>query len=79
MGGVIGTQKFAFDIWGDTVNIASRLESQGARDRVQVSQATRDLAGDGFEYRHLGALGLRGHGHMEAYAVVARRSAPQER
>ena len=73
MGGVIGTQKFAFDIWGDTVNVASRLESHGARNRVQISKATRDLAGDDFEYRSLGPLRLRGHGAMEAYAVVGRR------
>jgi class 3 adenylate cyclase len=74
MGGVIGTHKFAFDIWGDTVNVASRLESHGARNRVHVSRATRDLAGDAFEYRPLGALSLRGHRAVEAFAVVSRRS-----
>jgi class 3 adenylate cyclase len=74
VGGVIGTHKFAFDIWGDTVNVASRLESHGARNRVHVSRATRDLAGDAVEFRPLGTLGLRGHRAMEAFAVVGRRS-----
>jgi class 3 adenylate cyclase len=73
VGGVIGTHKFAFDIWGDTVNVASRLESQGARDRVYVSAVTRDLAGDAFEYEAVGAVPLRGHGLMETYAVLGRR------
>jgi class 3 adenylate cyclase len=73
VGGVIGTHKFAFDIWGDTVNVASRLESHGAPNRVHVSRATRNLAGDAFEYRPLGALNLRGHPAMEAFAVVGRR------
>jgi class 3 adenylate cyclase len=73
MGGVIGTQKFAFDIWGDTVNVASRLESQGTRDRVLVSAMTRELAGDHFEYRSLGPVRLRGHVAIKAFEVLSRR------
>jgi class 3 adenylate cyclase len=73
VGGVIGTHKFTFDIWGDTVNVASRLEAHGARDRVQVSATTRELAGDGFAYQALGSLSLRGHAPIEAYAVIGKR------
>ncbi len=40
IGGVIGTSKFVFDIWGDPVNTASRMESHGAPDRIQITQAT---------------------------------------
>ena len=49
IGGVIGHRKFAFDIWGETVNIASRLESQGIAGRVQVSAATWRNVKDRFD------------------------------
>ena len=69
VGGVIGERKFAFDIWGDTVNIASRLESQGVPNRVHVSEATWRLVQDRFMGTARGEIDLRGHGVMPTYTV----------
>ena len=72
IGGVIGHRKFAFDIWGETVNVASRLESQGVPGRVQVSEATWSKVADRFEAEARGPIDLRGHGEMQTYAIVRR-------
>ncbi len=69
VGGVIGTRKFAFDVWGDTVNVASRLEGQGQPDRVHISEATWEMVRDRFEFEARGALELRGRGPMSTYLV----------
>jgi class 3 adenylate cyclase len=69
IGGVIGRRKIAFDIWGDTVNLASRLESQGVAGRVHVSDATwRELEGR-FAGEPRGPIDLRGHGPMETWLI----------
>jgi class 3 adenylate cyclase len=73
VGGVIGHRKFAFDLWGDTVNIASRLESHGVNGRVQVSADTARLIGDRFATEPRGSIELRGHGTMQTYLVSGRR------
>ena len=70
VGGVIGHRKFTFDIWGDTVNIASRLQSQGVPNRVHVSQATWRLVKERFEGTPRGRIDLRGHGAMQTYTIV---------
>jgi class 3 adenylate cyclase len=74
IGGVIGHRKFSFDVWGETVNVASRLESQGIAGRVQVSARTWALVGEGFEAEKRGPIYLRGHGVLETYIVVGRRT-----
>ena len=79
IGGVIGDRKFAFDIWGETVNIASRLESQGIPDRVLVSAATWRKVDDQFEGEGRGPVDLRGYGPMETYTIVRRRGRSGER
>src|SRR5207247_10661144 len=48
MAGVIGTRKFAYDVWGDTVNIAARMEAAGAPNRVRASAATVEAGGNGY-------------------------------
>ena len=73
IGGVIGHHKFAFDIWGETVNVASRLESQGIAGRVQVSAATWRNVEDRFVAERRGVVHLRGHGPMETYTIIGRR------
>jgi class 3 adenylate cyclase len=78
IGGVIGHGKFAFDVWGDTVNIASRLESQGVPGRVHVSEATWRKLGDRFDGERRGPIDLRGHGPMETYTIVRRHDRPGE-
>ena len=71
--GVIGTRKFAFDVWGDTVNVASRLESQGMPNRVHISHATWLLVRDRFDAEPMGPVRLRGLGAIQTYAVTGRR------
>jgi guanylate cyclase len=71
--GVIGRHKFVYDIWSDTVNTASRMESQGMAGRVQVSEATYALVKDDFVCEDRGAIDVRGRGPLTTYFVLARR------
>jgi len=71
VGGVIGKRKMAFDVWGDTVNVASRLEGQGVAGRIQISEATRLLLDGKFDCESRGTVDLRGHGPMATYLIVA--------
>ncbi len=74
--GVIGTHKFVYDAWGDTVNTASRMESQGAANEIHVSAATyRSLRND-YLFSPRGAMDIRGKGAMETYFLRGRK-APQ--
>jgi class 3 adenylate cyclase len=76
--GVIGRDKLAYDLWGDTVNIASRMESQGLPGRVQVSEVTAQklTAGVGLEPR--GTIEVRGRGPMRVLLVSMPDEAPAE-
>ena len=67
--GVVGARKFAYDIWGDTVNIASRLESKGEVGRVNISQATYELVKQDFACESRGGLPAKGVGEIEMYFV----------
>lgn len=71
-GGVIGSQKFAYDVWGNTVNVAARLEKAGVAGRVHVSEETMVLARDVFEFEPLGTTYLKGVGARNTYLVVGR-------
>jgi class 3 adenylate cyclase len=73
-GGVIGTHKFSYDVWGNTVNVASRLEKAGLPGRIQVSEATKTLTEDEFTYEPRGDMDLRGVGPMSTYFVVRPKS-----
>ena len=73
IGGVIGHRKFAFDIWGETVNIASRLESQGIGGRVHVSAETWRRVEGQFDAESSGPIDLRGYGPLATYTIVGRR------
>ena len=70
-GGVIGSRKFAYDVWGDTVNVAARLEQSGVAGRVHVSEQTRLLLSDRFVFEPRGPVELRGLGSVPTYLVVA--------
>jgi adenylate cyclase len=71
--GVIGKRKFIYDLWGDAVNIASRMESHGVAGRVQMTQATRQrLLGEPFRLEERGAVDLRGKGPMTTWFLVGR-------
>lgn len=71
--GVIGKRKFVFDIWSDTVNTASRMESQGVAGQVQVSESTYALVKSDFVFEERGAIEVRGRGPLTTYFVVAGR------
>jgi adenylate cyclase len=65
--GVLGTHKFVYDVWGDTVNTAKRMESYGLPDHVHVSAATRLALGEAFRFEPRGTLEVKGKGSMETY------------
>jgi len=67
--GVIGTHKFIYDLWGDTVNTASRMESHGIVGRVQISAATYDLVKTKFQCEGRGVIDVKGKGPMETYLL----------
>jgi guanylate cyclase len=73
--GIIGRRKFAYDIWGDAVNVASRMESQGVADRIQVSLTTYELLQTRFRFRFRGTIDVKGLGEMAAYFLVGRKAA----
>ncbi len=72
VGGVVGTSKFQYDIWGDTVNMASRMESSGQPGRIQISDATYQLIKDEFECELRGEIDVKGKGAMTTWFVVGR-------
>jgi class 3 adenylate cyclase len=67
--GVVGARKFAYDIWGDTVNLASRLESKGEIGRVNISQSTYEQVKDQFNCTSRGKVPAKGVGEVEMYFV----------
>jgi class 3 adenylate cyclase len=74
VGGVLGHRRFAFDIWGETVNMASRLESHGVPNRVHLTDATLRLVEDRYDADPLGSVELKGYGPIETYAIAAVRA-----
>ena len=70
--GVIGTHKFAYDVWGDTVNTASRMESHSVPGRIQISAATRALLDDRFDFEARGSIEVKGKGMMETFFLGER-------
>jgi adenylate cyclase len=72
VGGVIGTDKFHYDVWGDTVNTASRMESHGQAGKIHITQATRDLVRSEFECEPRGRTAIKGKGEMDTWFVISR-------
>lgn len=68
--GVIGSRKFTYDIWGDTVNVASRMESTGIPGRIQVTEAVAQAASAAFEFEARGPIAIKGKGEMETFLLV---------
>ena len=67
--GVIGTKKFIYDLWGDTVNTASRMESQGLAGRIQVTQRCYERLLDKYQFEKRGTIQVKGKGEMTAYLL----------
>lgn len=71
--GVVGKKKFIYDLWGDTVNLASRITSEGAPRQIQADEATWLRLRDQFEFDPPFTLDLKGKGHTRVYRLQARR------
>src|SRR5262245_14570599 len=71
--GIIGTRTFSYDLWGDTVNTASRMESNGIPGAIQISAASYDLIKDAFDCEPRGRIDVKGKGSMDAYLLMSRR------
>jgi adenylate cyclase len=71
--GIIGDVRFSYDVWGDAVNMASRMESYGVADRVHVSEAYRLATGASFVFEERGEAEIRGIGPARTYFLVAAR------
>ena len=69
--GIVGVEKFQYDIWGDTVNTASRMESSGEVGQVNISEATYELVKDNaeFSFTSRGKIEAKGKGELEMYFV----------
>jgi adenylate cyclase len=67
--GVIGTSKFSYDVWGDSVNMASRMETTGLANEIQVSEATYAIIKTEFQLEHRGIVYVKGKGEVNAYLL----------
>ena len=72
--GVIGRKRFLYDLWGDAVNTASRMESQGASGRIQITRVTYELLKDEFECEPRGTIAVKGKGDMETWYLIGLRT-----
>jgi adenylate cyclase len=73
--GVIGRKRFLYDLWGDAVNTASRMESHGTPGRIQITRATYDLLTDEFDCEPRGTIAVKGKGEVEAWYLTRTRTA----
>lgn len=78
VGGVIGLQKFVFDIWGDSVNTASRMESHSVPGRIHLTDATYELIRDEFNCEPRGTIEVKGKGPMRTWFLLGERHATAE-
>jgi len=71
--GVIGIKKFSYDLWGDTVNIASRMESHGVPGKIQVTSATYERLRERYIFEERGSIQVKGKGEMTTYFLLSRK------
>ena len=75
--GVIGTHKFSYDVWGDPVNLAARLENSCEANCIHVSAEMRERLTERFEFRSRGFTDIKGLGRQETFFLIGRREAPE--
>ncbi len=75
--GVIGLKKFSYDLWGDTVNIASRMESHGIAGKIQLTESTYEYLNDDFVLEKRGEIEVKGKGKMTTYLLLGQKSPVQ--
>jgi adenylate cyclase len=71
--GVIGRKKFVYDLWGATVNLASRMESHGQSGAVQITRSTYELVSAAFDCESAGTIPVKGAGEVDVWRVVGRK------
>ena len=71
--GIIGKRKSVYDLWGDTVNIASRMESQGEAGFIQVTQTVYDRLKENYHFKERGSIAVKGKGLMTTYWLLGRK------
>ncbi|OKH37420.1 adenylate/guanylate cyclase [[Phormidium ambiguum] IAM M-71] len=71
--GVIGTKKFIYDLWGDTVNVASRMESHGLIGEIQVTEKIYEMLSDRYNFISRGSVNIKGKGEMITYLLISRK------
>lgn len=76
--GVIGIKKFSYDLWGDAVNVASRMESQGEPGRIQVTESSYEILRDRYHFERRGTLDIKGKGWMNTYWLLGKRAESDE-
>lgn len=69
--GIIGQNKFIYDLWGDTVNTASRMESHGVPGRTQAAATTYEVLRDRFQFEERGVIEVKGKGSMNTYFLCS--------
>jgi guanylate cyclase len=74
--GVIGRKRFLYDLWGDAVNTAGRMQTESAPGRIQVTRSTYELLKDEFVLEHRGTIAVKGKGQMETWYLVGRQPGP---
>jgi guanylate cyclase len=74
--GVIGRKRFLYDLWGDAVNTAGRMQTESAPGRIQVTRSTYELLKDEFVLEHRGTISVKGKGQMETWYLVGRQPGP---
>lgn len=68
--GVIGSKKFSYDLWGDTVNVASRMEHHGLPNAIQITESTYQLIAHQFTFKDRGVINVKGRGEVRTYLLT---------
>ena len=74
--GVIGSAKFSYDLWGDTVNMASRMEYYGVPGRIHVSESSYQLLQEHYQFELLEPINVKGKGFVQSYFLIAKKATP---